>query len=166
MSKQRFLRSLYLWSNSSSLLSGALNLFYLRNNSSPLLSLDSIIGLLKELCLRHNSSPPTLLSSSSLLSSKLKLLLLLLLSSSSSSSSSPLLPILFLSLPSLAWSSSSFAWPRSCFTFASLILFALTSLDRFPIIGFWISIFFASSNSLSFWSSALRKTAWLIFHLQ
>ena len=113
MSKQRFLRSLYLWSNSSSLLSGALNLFYLRNNSSPLLSLDSIIGLLKELCLRHNSSPPTLLSSSSLLSSKLKLLLLLLLSSSSSSSSSsPLLPILFLSLPSLARSSSSFAWPE------------------------------------------------------
>ena len=156
------LRSLYLWSNSSSLLSGALNLFFLRNNSSPLLSLGSIIGLLKELCLRHNSSPPTLLSSSSLLSSKLKLLLLLL----SSSSSSPLLPILFLSLPSLAWSSSSFAWPRSCFTFASLILFALTSLDRFPIIGFWISIFFAPSNSLSFWSSALRKTAWLIFHLQ
>ena len=110
------LRSLYLQSNSSSLLSGALRLLYLRNNSSP----------------------PTLLSSS-LLSSKSMLLLLLI-------SSSSLLSILFLSLSSLAWSSSSFAWPRSCFTFASLILFALTWLNKFPIIGFWISNFFASLN--------------------
>ena len=128
-------------------------------------SFDGIIGRLRLLYLRRNSSPSTLLSSS--LSSKLMLLLLLL-------SSSSLLSILFLSLSSLAWSSSSFAWPRSCFTFASLILFALTWLNKFPIIGFWISIFFASLNVtlngigdsktlLFFWSSALCKTAWLTF---
>ena len=127
-----FLRSLYLQSNYPSLLSSALRLLYLWNNSSSLLSFDSIIGRLRLLYLRRNSSPSTLLSSS--LSSKLMLLLLLL-------SSSSLLSILFLSLSSLAWSSSSFAWPRSCFTFASLILFALTWLNKFLIIGFWISIF-------------------------
>ena len=128
-------------------------------------SFDGIIGRLRLLYLRRNSSPSTLLSSS--LSSKLMLLLLLL-------SSSSLLSILFLSLSSLAWSSSSFAWPRSCFTFASLILFALTWLNKFPIIGFWIWIFFWSLNvtlngigdsktPLSFSSSALRTTAWLNF---
>ena len=128
------LRSLYLRSNSSSLLSTALRLLYLQNNSSSLLSFDGIIGRLRLLYLRRNSSPSTLLSSS--LSSKLMLLLLLL-------SSSSLLSILFLSLSSLAWS-SSFAWPRSCFTFPSLILFALTWHNKSPIIGFWISIFLHS----------------------
>ena len=113
---------------------------HLRSNSSSLLSFDGIIGRLRLLYLRRNSSPPTLLSSSSSLSSKLMLLLLLLLSASL------LLSIVSLSLSSLAWSSSSFAWPRSCFTFASLILFALTWLNKFPIIGFWISNFFASLN--------------------
>ena len=38
------LRSLYLRSNSSSLLSSALRLLYLQNNSSSLLSFDDIIG--------------------------------------------------------------------------------------------------------------------------
>ena len=87
------LRSLYLRSNSSSLLSGALRLLYLWNNSSSLLKFDGVIGRLRLLYLRRNSSPPALLSSS-LLSSKLMLLLLLLLLLSSSS----LLSILFLSL--------------------------------------------------------------------
>ena len=134
------LRSLYLRSNSSSLLSTALRLLYLQNNSSSLLSFDGIIGRLRLLYLRRNSSPPTLLLLSSL-SSKLLLLLLLLLLSSSS-----LLSIIFLSLFSLAWSSSSFAWPKSCFTFVSLILFSLTWLNKFPIIGFWISNFFISDS--------------------
>ena len=129
------LRSLYLQSNSSSLLSGALRWLHLRNNSTSLLSFDGIISRLTFLYLRRNSSPPTLLSSS-LLSSKLMLLLLSLLLSSSSSS---LFSILFLSLSSLAWSSSFFAWLKSCFTFASLNLFALSWLDKFPITGFWIS---------------------------
>ena len=129
------LRSLYLRSNSSSLLSGALRLLYLWNDSSSLLSFDGIIACLRLLYLWRNSSPPTLLSPL-LLSSRILLLLLFLLSSAS------LLWILFLSLSSLAWNSSSFAWPRSCFTFASFILFALTWLNKFSIIGFWISIFF------------------------
>ena len=135
------LRSLYLRSNSSSLLSTALRLLYLQNNSSSLLSFDGIIGRLRLLYLQRNSSPPTLSLSSSL-SSKLLLLLFLLLSSSSSS----LLSIIVLSLFSLAWSSSSFTWPRSCFTFASLILFALTWLNKFPIIGFRISNFFIGDS--------------------
>ena len=132
------LRSLYLQSNSLSLLSSALRL-YLQNNFFSLLSFDGVIGRLTLLYLRLSSSPPTLLPSS--LSSKLLLLLLLLLLSSSS-----LLSTLFLSLSSLAWSSSSFAWPRSCFSFASLILSALTWLNKFAIIGFWITNFFASLN--------------------
>ena len=130
------LRSLYLPSNSLSLLSGALRLLYLRNNSSSLLSFDGIIGCLRLLHLRRNSSSPTLLSSSSL-SRKLKLLLWLLLLLSSSL----FLSILFPSLTNLTWSSSSFTWPRSCFTFASLILFSLTWLNEFPITGFWMSDF-------------------------
>ena len=113
------LRSLYLRSNSSSLIRGALRLLYLRNNSCSLLSFDSIISRPRLLYLRRNSSPLSLLPSSSLLS------------------------ILFVSLSSLALSSLSFAWPRSCFSFASLILFALTWLNKFPIIGFWISDFFS-----------------------
>ena len=80
------LRSLYLRSNSSSLvLSGALRLLYQRSNSSSLLSfhgITKITVLLRLLYLRRNSSPPSSLSSSSL-SSKLMLLLLLLTSSSS-----------------------------------------------------------------------------------
>ena len=136
------LRSLYLRSNSSSLLSTAMRLLYLQNNSSSLLSFDDIIGRLRLLYLRRYSSPPTLLLLSSLSSKLLSLLLLLLLLLSSSS----LLSIIFLSLFSLAWSSSSFAWPRSCFTFVSLILFALTWLNKFPIIGFWISNFFISDS--------------------
>ena len=91
------LGSLYLRSNSSSLLSSALRLLYLRNNFSSLLSFHSIIGRLRLLYHRRNSSPPTLLSSS-LLSQKLMLLLLLLLLLLSSSS---LLSILFLRLSSL-----------------------------------------------------------------
>ena len=89
------LRSLYLQSNSSWLLSVALRLLYLQNNSSSLLSFDGVIGRLRLLYLQRNSSPPSLLSSLSSLSSKLMLLLLLLLSSSS------LLSFLFLSLSSL-----------------------------------------------------------------
>ena len=91
--KKGVLRSLYLQSNSSSLLSGPLRFLYLRNNSSSLLSFDDIIGRLSLLYLRCNSCSPTL-SLSSWLSSKLMLLLLLLLLLSSSS----LLSILFLSL--------------------------------------------------------------------
>ena len=85
------LRSLYVRSNSSSLLllSGALKLLYLQSNSSSLLSFGGIISRLRLLYLRHNSSPPSLLSSS-LLSPKLISLLLLL-------SSSLLLSILSLS---------------------------------------------------------------------
>ena len=55
------LRSLRLRSNSSSLLSGALRLSYLWNNSSSLSSFDSIIGHLRLLYLGCNSSPPALL---------------------------------------------------------------------------------------------------------
>ena len=62
---------------------------YLRSNSSSLLSFYGIIGRLRLLYLRRNSSPPTLLSSSSL---SIKLIL----------SSSSFLSILFLSLSSLA----------------------------------------------------------------
>ena len=62
---------------------------HLRSNSSSLLSFDGIIGRLRLLYLRRNSSPPTLLSSSS---PSLKLIL----------SSSSFLSILFLSLSSLA----------------------------------------------------------------
>ena len=80
------LRSLHLWSNSSSLfLSGALRLLYLGSNSSSLLSFDSVIGSVRLLSLRHNSSLPSLLSSSS----------------------SSLLSILLFNWSSLAWSSWS-----------------------------------------------------------
>ena len=119
------LRSLYLRSNSSSLLS---RLLYLQNNSSSLLSFDDIIGRLRLLYLRRDSSRPALLSSSSL-SSKLMLLLLLLLLLSSSL----LLSVLFLSLSSPAWSSSFFAWSRSCFTFAHLFY-----LHWLGLINFWL----------------------------
>ena len=142
--KNSVLRSLYLRSNSSSLLGDALRLLYLRSNSSSSLLFGIVVGRLRLLHLRSNSFPPTLLpslsssslSSSTLLSSKFVLLLLL----------SSLLSILFLNLFSLAWISSSLAWPRSCFAFTSLMLFALTWLNNFPNTGFWMSIFFASLN--------------------
>ena len=162
------LRSLYLWSNSSLLLGSALRLLYLQSNSPLSLSFGIFFGRLRLLYLRGNWSPPSLLSlssssSSTSLSSKIVLLLL-----------SWLLSILLLYLSSLAWISSSLAWPRSCFTFASLILFSLTWLSKFLITGFWISNIFASLNvtlggigdsktPLFFWSSVLRTTAWLNF---
>ena len=161
------LRSLHLQSNSSSLRGGALRLLYLRSNSSSSLSFGIAVGRLRLLYLWSNSSPLTLLSwssSSTSLSSKFVLLLLL-----------SLLSIRFLNLFSLAWISSSLPWPRSCFTFASLILFALTWLNKFPITGFWMSIFFFASlnvtlsgigdskTPLFFWCSALHTTPWLNF---
>ena len=106
-----------------------------------MLYLGIVISRLRLLYLLCNSSPPSYLSSSSSSSSSISLsskFVLLLLSS--------LLSIPFLNLFSLAWISASLAWPRSCFTFASLTLFALTWLNKSPISGFWMSIFFASLN--------------------
>ena len=77
MSQNRgVLRSLFLQSNSSLLLGGALGLLYLQSNFSSLLSFGIVIGRLILLYLRSNSSLPSLLSSSSSLLLKLLLLLL------------------------------------------------------------------------------------------